>query len=218
MFRENIFEFTEMGTLFVPKNGGLYDYVFEMLPDMGMELESWMGKKEADGFKQDGLEIVLARGEDIPQRTDELICNQRSAFGLTGDDLFDEYMLSQTLDGNISPLIVLNTYDWFDENAKYNRPALCLMNKTGNFEDIPKNAKVAVNKKYENTSKVYLSKSYRLKNLDLRIESYNGDTEKTVADGTNNCCIEIVYSGKTVEENDLEIVDIVRFSDIVLVG
>jgi len=201
MYREQLSNFMKEGekTLFVPKNGGLNAYVKTMLPEIGID-------------KVKDLEIVQARGEDIPKRVYEYVEREKQAYGLTGDDLFDEWKLRER-----NMLVsVLNTYDWYDENAEYKRPALCLLNSTGKIRDIPKKAKIAVNAKYELTSKNYLKS--KLKNLEFEVNSYNGDTEKTVSDRTNDCCVDIVYGGSTKKENNLNVAGIARFSDIVLIG
>jgi hypothetical protein len=88
------------------------------------------------------LELILARGEDIPQRIIDLSDSGTLAFGLTGDDLFDEYVARYTAANDIAPgLKLLNTYDWFDKEAEFRRPALCLMNKMDGlriFQMMPK--------------------------------------------------------------------------------
>ncbi len=200
MYREPISNFMKEGekTLFVPKNGGLNAYVKAMLPEIGVD-------------KLKDLEIVQARGEDIPKRVYEYVEREKQAYGLTGDDLFDEWKLKE---GNML-VLVLNTYDWYDKDAEYKRPALCLMNQTGEIKDMPKKAKIAVNKKYELTSKLYLKNKIK---SGFAVSAYSGDTEKTVSDRTNDGCVDIVYGGSTREKNKLKVAGIARFSDIVLIG
>lgn len=220
MIRENILKIMKEGgkTLFIPKNGGLFAYINQMLPEIGLNIGA-AELKTTGRATISNLELLLARGEDIPKRVEEYNEEGKRAYGLTGDDLFDEYRTREEfMNGKKSNLVVLNTYDWFDEKAKYNRPALCLMNKTGRIEDIPERAKVAINNKYEFTSKFYLTESSKLKRVKFTFSSYSGDTEASVSDNTNDCCVEIVYSGKTAEDNCLKVADTVRFSDIVLIG
>jgi phosphoribosyl-ATP pyrophosphohydrolase len=228
MYRENVLQFMERRkkTLFIPKNGGLYSYVITMLPEIGLDIVKEIVKRksgEATGNIEvggGGLEIVLARGEDIPRRVAEYNRQGKPAYGLTGDDLFDEYQLSLRgrTDAEDRRLAVLNTYDWFDENAEFRKPALCLMAKTERLlENVPMDLRVAVNGKYKLTSREYLRKKFP-EIRRLIDTTYNGDTESTVSDGTNDCCVEIVYSGNTREENGLKVLDPVRFSDIVLIG
>lgn len=235
MFRENIFEFVKekKATLFIPKNKGLNIYVRGLLPEIGVKPEKDIEKIARDeaGFSsliqaapEDkkypscSLEIDLVRGEDIPQLVEDFTEKGETVYGLTGDDLFDEYLMKKAWNNERSNLIALNTYDWFDEAAMYKRPALCLMSRSGNISDLPKEPKIAVNKKYELISNNFIDKVlYALVKLPY-IKAYNGGTEGTVTDGINDCCIDIVYSGKSLKENDLKVAEIVRFSDIVLIG
>jgi len=213
MYREKITGFIEFpdATLFIPKNGGLYDYVNKILPESGLDQE------RIESLSKGGLlEVILARGEDIPQRVAEYNRQGKKAYGLTGDDLFDEYLMNQRELKEQVRLAVLNTYDWFDEKAEFRKPALCLMAKTEDILDgDTRGLKVAVNKKYFQTSYEYLQKRLGRK---PRITSYSGDTEASVKDGINDCCIDIVYSGKSRKANGLKIVEPIRFSDIVLIG
>lgn len=109
MFRESIGLFIpeQRAKLYIPKNSGLNEYVNNLLREVGV---SDAGEFDRVDQSKGILEIISARGEDVPQRVDDCILRGDVAYGLTGDDLFDEYMLGA---GN-SPLGVLNTYDWFD--------------------------------------------------------------------------------------------------------
>ncbi|MDE2706045.1 MAG: hypothetical protein OXI35_13325, partial [Gemmatimonadota bacterium] len=165
------------------------------------------------------LEIISARGEDVPQRVDDCLLRGEVAYGLTGDDLFDEYMLG----AGDSPLGVLNTYDWFDPNAQFYRPALCLLNREGQIPDSSAMVSIAVNKKYELSSRQFLSQRFQSSKLQISIVAYAGDTENTVAEGTHDWCVEVVYRGERSPESamsktGLKVAEVVRFSDISLIG
>ena len=126
MFREAIGLFVPepKAKLYIPKNSGLHEYVNNLLSEIGVRNGGEFTRvDESVG----ALEIISARGEDVPQRVDDCLLRGEVAYGLTGDDLFDEYMLG----ADDSPLGVLNTYDWFDPNAQFYRPALCLLNREG---------------------------------------------------------------------------------------
>lgn len=172
----------------------------------------------ADG-RTGRLEILNARGEDIPKRVDDCGLRGEVAYGLTGDDLFDEYMLGS----DKSPLGVPNTYDWFDADAQYGRPALCLMNPSGNLPEPGSKVSVAVNRKYERTSRRYLEARLGSASVDFEIATYAGDTENTIKEGTHDCCVEIVVRGakaadSAMMQTGLQVVEVVRFSDISLIG
>ena len=224
MYRENIGEFVKEkdARLYLPKNGGLYEHVRNLLPEIGLDKSTGRVTK---GNEQIGkLEIKLTRGEDIPQRVIDNINKGIPAYGLTGDDLLDEFLLrSQANGGKESPLKKLNTYDWFDPNAEFFRPSLCLMNSTGTWEGFGNNTDIAVNSKYLLTSTKYLTERFGQKGISYKTSVYIGDTEDTVAEGTNAGCIEIVYRGNKSEasaksRNKLKIVENLRFTDIVLIG
>ena len=227
MFRENIFEFIkekESGLL-IPKNSGLRKYVTGMLPEMGLQRESIdkMAQSNAEqttitGPQDRVLEIRLVRGEDASLRTEDLNAAGRPTYAFTGDDLFDEYLKQRKMRGEKpTALTVLNTYDWLAQDAMFMRPALCLMAATRLKGKIPDEINVAVNNKYEATSIEFLN-SYFGKDRKINIRTYAGGTEETIVERINDLCVEIVYSGKSMEENGLEIREIVRFSDIVLIG
>ena len=150
MFREAIGLFVPepKAKLYIPKNSGLHEYVNNLLSEIGV---SDRGEFTRADESVGTLEIISARGEDVPQRVDDCLLRGEVAYGLTGDDLFDEYMLG----AGDSPLGVLNTYDWFDPSAQFYRPALCLLNREGQIPDSSAMVSIAVNKKYELSSRQY---------------------------------------------------------------
>lgn len=224
MYRENIGRFIREDdtTLFLPKNGGLYNYVIGMLPEIGVDKDR--GVVRDDNGVERKVRIELVRGTDIPRRVMDCIGLGRPAFGLTGDDLYDEFELRQEqalaadgcargasvndrgktgwqeagtagwLDGAVS-LSVLNTYDWYDLCAEYLRPALVLMNRSGTFDGFGKQARIAINSKYSCTSRQYLQERSARHGIECVIREYDGDTEATVCMGANDGCVEIVYRG-----------------------
>ena len=218
MFREAIGLFVPepKAKLYIPKNSGLHEYVNNLLSDIGV---SGGGEFTRADESVGTLEIISARGEDVPQRVDDCLLRGEVAYGLTGDDLFDEYMLG----ADDSPLGVLNTYDWFDPNAQFYRPALCLLNREGRIPDSSAMVSIAVNKKYELSSRQFLSQRFQSSKLQISIVAYAGDTENTVAEGTHDWCIEVVYRGERSPESamskaGLKVAEVVRFSDISLIG
>ena len=218
MFREAIGLFVPepKAKLYIPKNSGLHEYVNNLLSEIGV---SDRGEFTRADESVGTLEIISARGEDVPQRVDDCLLRGEVAYGLTGDDLFDEYMLG----AGDSPLGVLNTYDWFDPNAQFYRPALCLLNREGRIPDSSAMVSIAVNKKYELSSRQYLSQRFQASKLQISIVAYAGDTENTVAEGTHDWCIEVVYRGErspasAMSKTGLKVAEVVRFSDISLIG
>ena len=218
MYRERIGRFIadERAKLHVPKNGGLNDYVRHLLKEIGVGED---GGFDRPGLGKGELEIIPTRGEDVGQRVEDCVVRGETAYGLTGDDLFDEYRI-ETQNPRVG---VLNTYDWYDPSAHFNRPALCLMNARGKLPHFPASVTVAVNKKYERISRLYFAQRFPADELRYKIVAYAGDTENTVAEGTHDWCVEVVYRGEKSSESamsktGLRVVDILRFSDISLIG
>ena len=218
MFREKIGLFIPepSAKLYAPKNSGLHEYVNDLLNEIGV---SERGEFTRTDDSVGTLELIPARGEDVPQRVDDCLRRGEVAYGLTGDDLFDEYKLGV----GHSPLAVLNTYDWFDPGAQFSRPALCLLNRAGRIPDSPAPVSIAVNKKYELSARQYLAQRFRSSAAQLSILAYAGDTENTVAEGTHDWCVEVVYRGErspgsALSVTGLKVAEVVRFSDISLIG
>ncbi len=198
--------------LVIPKNKGLQENLKWTLERLGIDISNEGGMK-AGRCKTGNIELLEYKGEDIPKIVEELyFYNNIKAIGFTGDDLFDEYRLRNQK----SLLSILETVDWYDPKATFTRPALCLLSK---YEERPYGKySIAINEKYEMTSRQALEELAQEAPLDPIIRLYNGNTEMTVAQGINDYCIEIVYSGKTVKDLRLNIVDTIRFSDFVIIG
>lgn len=218
MFRETIGQFIpeQRATLYVPKNKGLNEYVNKLLREIGVRDA---GEFDRTDKAKGVIDIVSARGEDVPQRVDDCIQRGETAYGLTGDDLFDEYMLG----ASNSVLGVLNTYDWFDSSAQFNRPALCLLNREGLIPNTSRPVSIAVNKKYELSSCQFLSQRLQSREIPFSVVAYAGDTENTVMEGTHDWCVEVVYRGdkspdSAISRAGLKVAEVVRFSDISLIG
>jgi len=219
MYQENIYEVIEntgenVSTLVIPKNTGLKGYAWKVLKQAGLDLNEAVEVVE-DTLRVGDLTLIQKRGEDIPQLVVDYATRRGEAvLGITGDDLYDEFRLRFP----DNPLRIENTYDWFDPNARYLRPAMCFINRSGSIGDVPLEARIGVNAKYVYTSRDYLTKSPLMQGRDFDVVIYNGGVEMTVADRTTDCAIDTVYSGKTLGKNGLSVVDIVRFSDLVVVS
>lgn len=227
MYRENIRDIIEqtgekINTLVIPKNSGLKGYAWKALKEAGLDLDT-AEQIAKNKLRLGDLTLVLKRGEDIPQLVVDYATKGKIVLGVTGDDLFDEFRLRRPN----NPLKLENTYDWFDDRleengerkAKFYRPALCFINQTGNLEDVPLVARIALNNKYAETSRLYLRKSPATRDRTFVGTLYSGDVEITVAEGINDCCIDTVYSGKTLTDNGLQIIGLpIRFSDLAVIS
>ena len=158
--------------------------------------------------------IVESRGEDIPFIVEALSQNGKKAFGLTGSDLLKDYQLSKYN----SKLKIIKIIEWIDARAKFGKPALCLLGPKGkNLEQLSKNLKVCVNSKYKNLAKRYLNV------LESRGCSFvkiylSGSTEAAYCNGLSDLVIDIVYTGASAREANLEVYDKIFESDFVIIG
>lgn len=154
------------------------------------------------------------RGEDIPLVVKRLLDAGKKVIGITGEDLFKEFLLNFKNSG----LSVIKKFSWLDAPSMFGKPCLCLLGPKGKkLEDMPKKLRVCINKKYAKMSKKYLStledRGYSFEKLYL-----SGVTEETFVKGLVDLVIEIVYSGKSAIEAQLEVYDKIFESDIVVIG
>ncbi|MBI2654327.1 hypothetical protein HYX02_05975 [Candidatus Woesearchaeota archaeon] len=158
--------------------------------------------------------VVVSRGEDVPFIIEELSQSGKKTIGLTGRDLFKEYELAKYN----TKLIVLKTIDWNDKNAMFGKPVLCLLGpKSKKLENLPKNLRVSINSKYKNLAKKYLNiledKGYRFAKIYL-----SGSTEAAYCNGISDLVIDIVYTGSSMKNANLEVYDKILESDFVVLG
>ena len=195
----------------IPKNKGLLnDIIKKIMRNFGIETN--LEEMDKNNYKNGQIEIFPYKGEDIPQIVEDIyFTDRRKAIGLTGDDLYDEYKLK-----NLNTIVeILETIDWYDDNAKFKRPTLCLIQK--NEQKLNGKVNIAIEKKYEFTGRKYI-KEINNGDFEPNIRIYSGNSEQTVKQGINDACIDVVYSGATIDESDLVIADKIRFSDFVIIG
>ena len=158
--------------------------------------------------------LVESRGEDVPFIVEELSQNGKKVFGLTGSDLLREYQLSKYNSG----LFIVKTISWTDNKAKFGKPALCLLGpKEKSLEQLSKNLKVCINSKYKNIAKRYLnvleSKGYSFVKIYL-----SGSTEAAYCNELSDLVIDIVYTGASIKEANLDTYDKIFESDFVIIS
>jgi phosphoribosyl-ATP pyrophosphohydrolase len=183
--------------LLIPSNGGLRQMTpnpFKALGIQQLELEEYVDEKT-------GIKILQKRGEDIPELCVYYTAKEIPVFGLTGDDLFDEYQL-----GNDTELRLVDTIDWIIKKpGRYKKPTLCLIGiKGGVFGNFPKSPRVVVNNKYPLTANQYiktLEADFGVKFNEVRYLS--GKTESEIP-GQADFVIDIVVSGRTLKYVDEE--------------
>ena len=183
----------------VPNNRSLASYIETTL--------QYLGNPSKD-------RIVVSRGEDVPFIIKELSQNGRKVIGLTGRDLFKEYELSKYN----TKIVVLKTINWDDKKAIFGKPVLCLLGSQGKkLEDLPKDLRVCINSKYKNLAKKYLNiledNGYRFTKIYL-----SGSTESAYCNGISDLVIDIVYTGGSMKNANMEVYDKIFESDFVIIG
>jgi ATP phosphoribosyltransferase len=158
--------------------------------------------------------IVVSRGEDIPFIVEDMSKNGKTAIGLTGRDLLKEFELSNYS----SNLVILKTLIWDDPKAMFGKPTLCLSGPKGKkLDELPKNLKVCMNSKYKNLARKYLNTLES--NGFIFTKTYlSGSTEAYCSNGMSDLVIEIVYSGASIKDANLEVYDKIFGSDFVIIG
>ncbi|MEK6972485.1 MAG: hypothetical protein AABW72_00405 [archaeon] len=157
-------------------------------------------------------ELLSFRGEDIPALIEEFSLKNILVLGITGEDLYSEYLLKVNKKSNLK-LILKETWD--DPNFAYRKPTLSvLLPKNRNLSDISY-LKFAVNKKYYRLAVEYFKKKYSLR---PEILLFNGETEQAVKQGLAEACIDVVCTGKTAFNLGLYVSETIFSSDFVLIG
>ncbi len=158
--------------------------------------------------------LMEVRGEDIPAWVFRLASLNKRAIGLTGEDLFREFLLKQYNSG----LLALGKVVWEDPLALFEKPTLCLLGqKDKSLSDFPKRLRVGISSKYEELAKKYLNQleknGYVFQKLYI-----NGCCEALVTAGLADLVIDIVYTGKSMKEAGLAVYDKIFSSDFVIIG
>ena len=183
----------------VPNNKSLANYADITLKELGSPAKE---------------NIVVSRGEDIPFIIEQISQNGKLAIGLTGRDLFKEYEISNYT----TNIIVIKIISWNDKNAMFGKPVLCLLGpKDKKLDAMPKNLRVCINSKYKNLAKKYLNvlegKGFKFTKLYL-----SGSTESAYGNGLSDLIVDIVYTGNSIKNANLEVYDKIFESDFVIIG
>lgn len=170
--------------------------------------------KIVSGLVKANSKIIKARGEDIPLFVEKLLVSNKKVIGITGEDLFREFLLNY----KDPKTRILKIIPWADPSYIYGKPTLCLLgpqNKT--LSDLPKRLRVCINKKYSKTAKKFLS---RLEDAGFIFEKMylSGTTEETFKNNLSDLVIDIVCSGNSAEKAGLKVYERIFSSDIVVLG
>jgi ATP phosphoribosyltransferase len=155
---------------------------------------------------------TFVRGEDVPLLANELARSGRPVLALTGEDLLEEWLAGgRTLDTRISRRSIA----WKDPAARYGKPALCLIGPRGTALPEQGELRVALCSKYENLARRFLR---TLERPGMRIEPVliAGTVEAAILHNVATFMIDIVVSGTTIDELDLDVRDVIMTSDLAL--
>ena len=185
--------------ILAPKNSGLKKY----------NKIAFSNLKNVDSSK-----IITARGEDIPLLVQQYLLNGKNAIGLTGEDLFQEFSVSK----KGKKITILKTIEWKDSSAMFNKPALCLLgsNKV-KLNDLPKDLTIYISSKYKNIANKYLSK-FENNGFNFNKIYITGCVETNIVQGLADLVIDIVYTGRSIKESNLQILEKIIESDFVIIG
>lgn len=159
-------------------------------------------------------EVLEVRGEDVPLFVKKLSQQNKNVVGITGEDLFKEFLMNDTNSG----ISVIRKITWNDPVCIYGKPALCLLgDKYKNLKEMGKELKVCINKKYAKIAKKFLSRLEEYEGFVFEKIYLAGATESAFEKKLVDLVIDIVYSGKSAEKAGLKIYDKIFESDIVVI-
>ena len=160
-------------------------------------------------------EILEVRGEDIPLFVSDLSKQGKNVIGITGEDLYREFLLKNKYNN----IIVLRTINWEDSKCLFGKPTLCLLGpKNKKLENLPKKLRICINRKYQKfTNKCCINKlvseGYEIEKIYV-----SGASEEMFSRALVDLVVDIVYSGKSAEEAGMEVYEKIFCSDIVVIG
>ncbi len=134
-----------------------------------------------------------ARGEDIPALVEE-----NGGYGWTGNDLYCNYLLSRPY----SQVRISRFIPWPEEV----KPRLCLLGpREGTpWLYVPNSISIVAPDKYENLVCQY----FKEKRWNPLLTFLPGQVDRQVRLGNADLAVDIVYSGKTMNEENLAIYDL----------
>jgi len=181
----------------LPKNRGLAAMVENALPAH---------------LPRGDYERTFVRGEDVPMLANEVARNGRCVLAFTGDDLLEEWLAAG---GTLDARLFRRRVTWNDPNARYGKPALCLIGP----RDVPLPAdgelRVALCTKYENLGRRFL-RTLERPGLRIRPVPIAGAVEATLLHDIADFMIDIVVSGFTIDQLGLEVRSVIMTSDLAL--
>ncbi len=175
-----------------PKNSSLQYYAQRALEDLAYK------------------EMRTVRGEDVAFYVDRYLEQGTPAVGITGEDLFVDYLL-----GNETDLEEKRRIFWDDPKALYNKPALCILVHS---EMMLRNAGLIGNRAFVADKYMNIATKVLADFGDFETYPVSGCVEIGCSDGLADAIIDIVYTGDSMERYDLQIYQKIMTSDVLIVG
>ncbi|HEV3155137.1 MAG TPA: hypothetical protein VGZ02_15110 [Candidatus Baltobacteraceae bacterium] len=184
-----------MTTVLLPKNRGLAAQALRALEDL---------------VCPHGVERRLVRGEDVPYLAREIARSGRPVFGVTGDDLVDEWLASG---GTLGERLKRRRISWSDPQAVFGKPALCFIARKGASVVKTGRMRVAFCTRYRMLTERYLQ---RWEALGIAVERVpiQGAVESALLAGVADFIVDVVVSGRTIREAGLEVREVISTSDL----
>jgi ATP phosphoribosyltransferase len=158
------------------------------------------------------FERTPVRGEDVPLLASEVARSGRRLIAFTGEDLLEEWIAGGR---SLDPRITRRSLAWNDPRARYGKPALCLIGKRGTEVPATGSLRVALCSKYENLARVYLRTLERPgRTIDPIV--INGSVEAAILHNLADLMIDVVVTGMTIDELDLDVKAVVSTSDLAI--
>ncbi len=158
--------------------------------------------------------ILEVRGEDIPLWMKKLKEKGQTVIGLTGEDLYKEFCLSE----KETDFKILKRIIWEDKNALYNKPALCLIGSNNkNINSMSKKSTICISSKYKNIANNYLN-ILEKKGFVFDKIYFNGCIELSCCKGISDVIIDIVYTGNSLKKYGLKVYEKIMESDFLIIS
>jgi len=163
---------------------------------------------------------IIVRAEDVPLFVEQLRSKGNKCIGVTGEDLFYEYKLKNSLSNIIKITKVPSYFSRLPSgrSVSFLKPTLCLLGPQGKTLNLlEKELVVAIDQKYTAIAEKFLKeqqqKGFKFKKIFLR-----GATEELAKTGIADLVIDVVFSGAAARDANLKVYERIFEGDVILVG
>lgn len=200
----------------VPKNGSFQQEAIKTYENSGLDLSGLDTESRTYKQETEDAEVYLLRPQDVPWA----FFNGEIDSGVTGYDLLVEYTLGEDVEADTPEYEVLMDYLLGDQSQR--ETSVYEELGFGDVEivfatedrDILEEDTASIATSYPNIAEEYLSNNFE----DYDLVEAEGSVEVFPQFDSIDGVVEVVDSGTTIEENDLEIVDTLFESEAVILG